>query len=56
MLNFDFLEKRLGVVLRRIFQEKYISCYALVTDQISLLDCLYLLKYWSICVLQLFVN
>ena len=38
------------------FQEKYFSCCILLTDQISLSDCLFFLRYWSICVLQLFVN
>ena len=41
-LNFDFLEKCLGIVsslhyiLWTIFQQKYLSCYILSTDQISL--------------------
>ena len=39
-----------------IFQKKYFSCYALLTEQISLPDCLYFLRYWSVCVLQLSVN
>ena len=39
-----------------IFQEKYFSCYALLTNQISFPDCLYVLRYWLIYVLQLFVN
>ena len=59
MLNLIFLEKGLGKVhriLRMIFQEKCFSCYTLLTDQISLSDCLYFLRYWSICLLQLFVN
>ena len=30
--------------------------YILITDQISSSDCLYFLRYWAICVLQLFVN
>ena len=30
--------------------------YDLLTDQISLSVCLYFLKYWTICVLQLFVS
>ena len=34
------------------FQEKYFSW----TDQIWLSDCLYFLRYWLICVLQLFVS
>ena len=54
MLNFDFLQKGLGIVssMCMIFQEKCFSCYALLTDQISLPDCLHFLWYWSICVLQ----
>ena len=28
----------------------------LLSDQISLSGCLYFLRYWAICVLQLFVN
>ena len=40
MLNFDFLKKGLGIVsdhnLYMIFQEKYFSCYFLLTDQNSL--------------------
>ena len=38
-----------------IFEEKYFSCYILLTDQISLASCLYFLKYWATNVLQLFV-
>ena len=38
------------------FEEKYLSCYILLTVQISLSGCLYLLIYWLIYVLQLFVN
>ena len=61
MLNSDFLEKGLGIVSPLHFvydfsEKKYFSCYALLTDQISLPDCLSFLRYWSICVLQLFVN
>ena len=33
-----------------------LACYILLTDQISLSDCLYFLRYWAICVLWLFVN
>ena len=43
-------------ILCMTFQEKCFSCYNLLTDQISLSDCLYFLKYWAICVLRLFVN
>ena len=58
MLNFEFLEKGLGIVSpphfvfdfsRKIFP-------ILLTDQISLPDYLYFLRYWSVWVLQLFVN
>ena len=38
-----------------IFQERYFSCYVLLTDEILLLGCLYFLRYWAICVLQFFV-
>ena len=37
------------------FWKKNFSCYILLTDQISLSDCLYFLRYWAICVLQLFL-
>ena len=43
-------------ILCMIFQEKCFSCCIVLTDQISLSDCLYLLRYWSVCVLKLFVN
>ena len=60
MLNFDFLDKGLGIVslphFVYIFQQKCPSCYILLTDQISLSGCLYFLRYWATCVLQLFVN
>ena len=40
MLNFDLLEKGMGIVSSppfcMIFQEKFFSCYTLLTDQISL--------------------
>ena len=54
MLNFDFLDKDLGIVSPA--QQKCSSCYILLTDQISLPGCLYFLRYWVTCVLQLFVN
>ena len=60
MPNIDFLEKGLGIVSpphsRIIFQEKCLSSYILLTYQISLPDCVYFLRYWPVCVLQLFVN
>ena len=34
-----------------IFEEIYFAHYILLTDQISLPDCLYFLGYWTICVL-----
>ena len=58
MLKFDFQGKVLAMLLHdilcTIFQGKCISCCILLTDQISLLDWLYFLRYWAICVLQLF--
>ena len=60
MLSFDFLETGLGIfpahILCMIFQEKCFSCCVLLTDQISLSDCFYFLRYWAICVLHLFVS
>ena len=60
MFNFDFLEKGLGIVSPTHsvydFSRKCLSCYILLTDQISLSDCLYFLRYLTICELQLFVN
>ena len=53
MLNFDFLEKDVGLVspLCMSFREKYCACYSLLTDQISLPDCLHFLKNLALCVL-----
>ena len=60
MLNFEFLENGLGIVspphFVYIFQEKPFSCYTRLTDQISLPDCIYSLRYCPVCVLQLFAN
>ena len=60
MLNFDLLEKGLGLVSSShfvyAFQGKRFSCYILFTDKILLSDSLYFLGYWAICVLQLFVS
>ena len=39
-----------------VFEEKYISCYILLPDQVSLSCCLYFVRYSTMCVLQLFVN
>ena len=49
-------EQFLHHILCMIFQEKCFPSYILLTDQVSLPGCLYLLRYWSICVLHLFVN
>ena len=60
MLNFDFLDKGLEIVSPAHFvydfSTKCSSCYILLTEQISLPGCLYFLSYWTICVLQLFVD
>ena len=55
-----FLEKGLGIVSLAHFvynfSRKMFSCYTLLTDQISLSDCFFFFRYWSICVLKLFLN
>ena len=60
MLRFDILEKGLGLVATLYFvydfQEKCFSYDILLTDQISLPDCLYFMRYWSIYVFQMFVS
>ena len=61
MLNFDFLEKDQGIVSSPHFaydfsKKKTFFMFYSIIDQISLLDCLYFLRYWSICVLESFVN
>ena len=60
ILTFNSLEKVLGIVsithFVYDFQEKCFSCYSLLVDQISWSNCLYFLRYWAICVLQLFVS
>ena len=40
-----------GLFFCTIFEEKCFSPYILLSDQISLSDCLYFLRYWAICVL-----
>ena len=54
MLNFELLEKGLGInfspYLVYDFSRFFFSGYILLTDQISLLDCFYFLRHWSICV------
>ena len=59
MFNFDFLEgsgKFLHYILCMTFQEKCFSSYILLADHFSLPNCLYFLRYWSTCALQLFVK
>ena len=60
MLNFDFLDKGLGIVSPAhfvyVFSTKISSCHILLTDQISLSGCLYFLRYWAICVLYFKIN
>ena len=60
MLNFDFLDKDMGIVSPAHFvygfSTKCSSYYILLTDQISLPFCLYFLRYWGIYELQLVVN
>ena len=59
MLNFNFLDKGLGIVFPahfvNDFSAKCFSYYILLTEQISLPGCLYFLRYWAICVLHLFL-
>ena len=60
MLNFHFSEKSLGLVSAPRFvydfPSKMFLMLILLTEQMSLSDYLYFLRYWAICVLQLFVN
>ena len=58
ILNFwiKIWEQFLQYILCISFQKKCSSCYILLTNQISLPGCLYCLRCWAICVLQLFVN
>ena len=42
------LEKSSVLIFCIIFGEEYFSCYTLLTDQISLTNCLYFLGYWTI--------
>ena len=62
MLIFNFPEKGLRLVFpphfvydfsRKMFPVLY---YILLTNQLSLSDCLYFSRYWAICVCVLFVN
>ena len=49
-------EQFLQHVLCMIFQQKCSSSYILLPNQIQLSGCLYFLRNWAICALQLFVN
>ena len=60
MLNFNFPEKGPGLVCPTYFvnnfREECFSYDILLSDQILLSYCLYFSRYWTICVLQLFVK
>ena len=58
MLNFEFLKKGLGRVSTPhfVYNVSKKMFYVLLTDQISLSDYLYFLRYWAVRVLQLFVS
>ena len=58
MLNFDFLDKGLGIISPAYFVYDFSTkvFLMLLTDQISLPGCLCFMRYWAICVLQLFFN
>ena len=52
MLNLDFSEKGMGIVFVYDLSKKIVSrVYILLTEQISFS----FLRYWAICILQLFV-
>ena len=58
MMNFDFLDKDLGIVFPAHFVYDFSKCssyYILSIVQDSLNEFLYFLRYLVICVLQLFV-
>ena len=40
----------------RIIFLQYFPCYILLIDQVSLSGCLYFERYWTLCVLRLFIN
>ena len=60
MLNFNFLEKCLGIVspphFEYDFSRKMFLIVHLLTVQFSVSGCLYILRYWTIYELQLLVN
>ena len=46
-------KKRSGTSLpaSSLHKEKYLCCYILLPDKISLSGCLYFVRYWEICIL-----
>ena len=53
MLNLDFSKIGLEIISSTFlydFQEKCFSCYILLTDSISLSNCLYFLSFWAVFV------
>ena len=60
MLNFDFAEKILGLVSRAHFVYGFSRKMFLMLHSINLPKliayCLYFLRYWTLCILQLFAN
>ena len=57
MLNFHFLEKGLGIVSPPHFVHDFSRRMFLMLYSLNCLsDWLYFLRYWTICILQLFVN
>ena len=59
MLNFDFLDKGLGIVSLAYFVYDFSTKILLMLHSINwpnfMPGCLYFLKYWAMCVLQLLV-
>ena len=33
-----------------IFEEKYLYCYILLLDKVSITGCLYFVRYWTMCI------
>ena len=60
MLNFDFLEKGLRIDFPPYFvfdfSRKMFLMFILSTDQVSLSNCFYFMRYWAKYVFQLFVS
>ena len=55
-LKFWYPENCPCKLCKNYIYEKSFSCYVLLIDQVSFSSCLYFVKYWAICLLQLFVN